>query len=83
MKTNLNESKRYLRAGYILRNRGMGWSLELPRGTKPPSWQMAESLKVHTDMVALLSAQGCIKTELRVAGSATWIPEPVRVGVAL
>lgn len=73
MLNDLNEIKRRLRAGFTLRNRGRGWKLEAQNGCKLGAWQMAETLEVPADLVALLSAQGCIKTDLRVVGSAEWV----------
>lgn len=71
MLTDLNEIKRRLRAGYKLRNRGLGWTLE--SDNKPMHWAMSYEFKVPDSLVALLSAQGHIKTELLLVGSAQWV----------
>ncbi len=81
MLTDLEGIKRCLQAGCKLRNRGQGWKLEAGGGFVLKRWQMPETLEVPADLVALLSAQVCIKTDLRVVGSAEWVGD--RVGVAL
>ena len=71
MLTDLTEIKQRLSSGYTLRNRGKGWALESHE--KPSHWSMADTLHVSDAVVALLTAQGHIKTELRLVGSAQWV----------
>lgn len=79
MLTDLNEIKRRLRAGRTLHNRGNSWFI----GRVYHVHGMPTHDEVNADLVALLTAQGCIKTELRLVGSATWIEPANGVGVAL
>lgn len=81
MLTDLNEIKRRLQAGAELRNHGCGWWLAKPH--QPYTQQ--ESVQVPDDLVALLEAQGHVKTEmLTVSIVGRWVePDAIRVGVAL
>ncbi len=60
MLTDIEEIKRRMQAGQELRNRGTGWWIEAQR--KPYAACAAEL--VCPDLVALLEAQGHVKTEL-------------------
>lgn len=82
MLTDLNEIKRLMQAGAMLVSRGdgSGWIL-LP--DRKPNSRDPENPTVSSDLVALLTAQGFIKTELRLVGSATWVEPAIRVGAEL
>jgi hypothetical protein len=69
MITDLEEIKRRLRAGRQLLNRGNGWFI----GRTYHVQGVPTADAVPADLVALLSAQGLIRTELRVVGSAHWV----------
>lgn len=64
--------KQKLRRGCTLRNRGNGWVLEAGGGYQPKRKEAGVRIEVPDAIVALLTAQGCIKTELRLVGSASW-----------
>ena len=69
MITDIEEIKMRLSHGWDLKTRGDGRKL-----STPPNWYGRYSAyDIAADLVALLTAQGCIKTELRLVGSATWV----------
>jgi len=81
MITDLDEIERRMRNGFSLRNRGEGWKLEAPKFWMLKRWQMPDTLEVPADLVALLSAQGLIRTELRVVVSEHWVEPQNMKGV--
>lgn len=66
--TNLEEVKERLGWGYELVNDGCGWVLRTPK-----SCARTFRHEIPDSLVALLTAQGFIKTELRLVGSAQWV----------
>lgn len=80
MITDIEEIKRRMQAGEELRNRGTGWWIEAPR--KP--YSACNAQLVNPDLVALLEAQGHVKTELlTVSIVGRWVEPAASVGVAL
>lgn len=69
MLTNIEEIKRRMLKNYPLINRGDGWLL----GRHCGGGSRVFYDEVPADLVALLGAQGFIKTELRLVGSAQWV----------
>ena len=72
MITDLEEIKTKMRQGFELRHDPLdGWHLAAMNGARLKRWQMVDTLRVPADLVALLAAQGVIRTELRLVGKAT------------
>lgn len=71
MLTDLNEIKRRLQRRFPLVNRGDGWLLGRECGKDSTVFYDP----IPDNLVALLTTQGCIKTELRVVGSAQWVQQ--------
>ena len=74
MITDPEEIMTKLRQGFELRHDPLdGWHLVAMNGARLKHWQMADTLKCSSDVVALLSAQGAIAIELRIVGKAVLI----------
>lgn len=74
MITDLEEIKTKMRQGFELHHDPVaGWHLVAMNGARLKRWQMVDTLRVPADLVALLAAQGTIRTELRLVGKAVLI----------
>lgn len=74
MITDLEEITAKLRRGWTLRHDALdGWRLEARNGVQLPKGAMPHDYEVAASSVALLAAQGIIRTELRLVGKAVLV----------